>query len=62
VAIDVKAGGRGKLIKDGFKVGHMLRDHANDDKGIADVLKNREMKVVYERVKEKPLTLGSKKH
>jgi hypothetical protein len=39
----------------------MLRDSANDDKGVVGILENRARKIINKRVKENTLSRGHKK-
>jgi hypothetical protein len=39
----------------------MLRDSANDDKGVIGILENKARKIINKRVKEQTLSRGHKK-
>jgi hypothetical protein len=55
VEVDGEPGGRRKVIEDFFEVRNMLKNSANDDESVINVLKDRTEEVVYERVEEEPL-------
>jgi hypothetical protein len=50
VEVDGKACGRGKEVKEPFKVSHMLRDGPNDDESVVGILENGAREVIDEGV------------